>query len=136
MPGHFRADYIPDFPRRDGSTARWFQVVFAVGPGDAATLRTQVHDLFPRLLDTLSGVRLATDADLISLRARRHCPDSAIYHPERPFMFIEVDWSGTAFRSMRDHRDFSLWPSECIMYQNHFDAHYAFTRQYEGQPVC
>jgi hypothetical protein len=135
MPDRFRADYIPDFPRRDGSAARWFQVVFAVGPGDATLLRTQVHELFPRMLAAVSDIPLATDADLISLRARRHCPDSEIYRPEHPFMFIEADWSGTAFRSMRQHRDFSVWPAECITYRNHFGAHDVLTRQYSGQSI-
>jgi hypothetical protein len=136
MQDSFRANYTPDFPRRDGSPARWFQVVFAVGPGESAALRAQVHELFPQMLAALAQVSLVAGSDLVSLGARRHCPDSEIYRPEHPFMFIEAAWSGTAVRGMRDRRDFSVWSAECITYWNHFDAQDVFTRGYAGQPVC
>jgi hypothetical protein len=136
MPGIFRVSYLPDMPRRDRTPARWFQVVFAVGPGDAPTLRTQVHALFPAMLAALSGLPLATDADIISLRARRHCPESSIYNPEHPFMFIEADWTGSTFRTMRQRSDFSTWGSECLSYRNHFDRDDPFTRQYAGQLIA
>ena len=131
MPDRFRADYCADFHLRDGSTMRWFQVVFAIGPGDTALLRTQVHELFPRMLSSLAAMHLASGADLISLRARRFCPDAP--NPEHPVMFIEADWAGRTFRGMSERRDFSAWSAECITYRNHFDARDAFTRRYSGQ---
>ena len=132
LPDRFSANYIPDFPRRDGSPTRWFQVVFAVGPGDMTVLRAQVHDLFPRMLTVLAQVNSATSADLVSLRARRHCPDSKIYNPDRPFMFIETEWSREGFGQMCQGRDFSQWHAHCATYRNCFDAEDVLTRQYWG----
>jgi hypothetical protein len=135
MPGRFNATYIPDMSRRDGTRFRWFQVVFAVGPADTSPLRTQVHELFPRMLATLARVRLATDADFISLRARRFCPDTKILDQAHPVMFVEADWAASAFRAMREASDFSTWASQCATYRNHFDRDDPLTRQYSGEAV-
>jgi hypothetical protein len=136
MPDRFSATYIPDMPRRDDTRFRWFQVVFAVGPGDTIVLRTQVHELFPRMLATLAQVLLATEADFLSLRARRFCPDTKVLDPAHPVMFIEADWAASAFRAMRRASDFSTWASECATYRNHFDRDDPFTRQYSGEAVA
>jgi hypothetical protein len=136
MPDRFNVTYTPDMPRRDGTPFRWFQVVFAVGPGDTSGLRTQVHALFPRMFATLAQVQLATDADLISLRARRFCPDSKILDPAHPVMFIEADWLASAFRTMRRSDDYSAWAIECATYRNHFDRDDPLTKRYSGEAVA
>jgi len=68
---------------------------------------------------------LATEADLISLRARRFSSDS-----KDPAMFIEADGKGSAFRAMQQSGDFSAWAGECQRYHNHFDNDDQLTRQY------
>ncbi|NDF00370.1 MAG: hypothetical protein EB034_19195 [Verrucomicrobia bacterium] len=133
MPGLFRVIYDPEMPQRDGTPFRWFQVVFAVGPGDAGNLRSQVHALFPRTLTTLSQAPLAADAQVISLRARRFCPDTKILDPAHPVMFIEVEWASSALRAMHQRNDYSTWSGECLTYRNHFDRADPLTRQYTRQ---
>jgi len=135
MPDVFKVDYFPDFPRRDGGTFRWFQIVFAVGPGDDATVRSQVHSLFERILPTISDLSVARDAEQISLRARRRVPESPLYCPEHPLMFIEGFWPGSALAIMRQRGDFSAWASECSIYINRFDLHDPLTRGYDPQPI-
>ena len=132
----FSVNYLPDFPGRNGTRVRLFQVVFAVGPGEMVDLRSQVHDLFPKMLAALAQVKLAKEANVVSLCARRHCPDSKIYKPGRPFMFIEVDWAGAGLRLMCRKQDFSQWHTEYITYRNHFDADDVLTQQYSGQAIC
>jgi hypothetical protein len=134
MPGPFRVIYDPKMLGRDGRVYRWFQVVFAVGPGDARTLRSKVHALFPAMLVELSQLRLATDADVVSLRARRFCPDNKILDPEHPVMFIEAEWAGAALRAMQGRGDFSMSASDCLTYRNHFASDDPLTKQY-GEPV-
>jgi hypothetical protein len=129
MPDRFLVDYIPDMPRRDGKPSQWFQVVFAVGPGDVAALRKQVHELFSRTLSAISQAHLPTAADVVSLRARRIFPDSKL----DPVMFIEAEWARSGFLAMRKSGDFSGWSRECLSYCNHFDNADMFTKQYAGQ---
>lgn len=136
MPGRFSVTYTSDMPRRDGTAVRWFQVVFAVGSGETSVLRTQVHELFPRMLATLTQVRLANDADFISLRARRFCPNTRLLDPAHPVMFIEADWAASAFRAMRQASEFSTWAEVCATYHNHFDHDDPLTRQYSGEAVA
>lgn len=128
MPDVFKVEYYPDFPRGDGSTFRWFQVVFAVGPGDGIMVRAQVHLLFERILQSISALSAARDAEHVSLRARRRVPEEPRYRPEHPLMFIEGYWPGSALATMRQRRDFSAWASECSTYVNHFDQHDPLTR--------
>ncbi|HEV2454293.1 MAG TPA: hypothetical protein VGY98_08530 [Verrucomicrobiae bacterium] len=82
MPDRFSVTYEPAMPGSEGKLFRWFQVVFAVGPGDAAALRTQVHELFPRMLTALSPLASVHEADHVTLRARRFIPD---LDADRPF---------------------------------------------------
>jgi len=135
MPDRFSAIYTPDMPGRGGTSFRWFQVVFAVGPGDGVILRAQIHELFPRILAVLSPLALASEADLISLRARRFIPDSKL-GDDHPFMFIEAEWTGSTFRLMRERGDFSGWASERLSYQNRIDKEDAFNKQYSGQVIA
>jgi hypothetical protein len=135
MPDVFKVDYLPDFPRPDGGTARWFQIVFAVGPGDDATVRAQVHSLFERMLPVLSDLSEVRKADFVSLRARRRVPESPLYRPEYPLMFIESSWVGSAIAAMRERRDFSSWAKECAEYHNKFDGNDPLTRYYKLQPA-
>ncbi len=128
MPGRFSVTYEPAMPGSDDSLLRWFQVVLAVGPGESAILRTQIHELFQRMLASLSALVLVTEADHVTLRVRRFIPDSKL-SPDRPFMFIEADWTGSAVRQMRERGDFSCWPSECLTYRNHFDREDTFSKQ-------
>jgi len=116
MPDKFRIIYIPDMPRIDLTPARWFQVIFIVGPGDNAVLRSKVHELFPRMLCALSPVPLVSESDFISLRARRIFSD-----PNSTPMFIEAEWSGSCLQKMRLNKNFSVWSGEFISYQNRFD---------------
>jgi hypothetical protein len=118
MPDKFWVTYDPAMPGSDGKPFRWFQVVFAVGPGDIATLRAQVHELFPKMLVALSPLALVREADHVSLRARRFMPDLGT---DRPFMFIQADWTGAAVRQMRDNGDFSVWAKVCLSYRNDHD---------------
>ena len=129
MPDVFRVTYTPDMPSRDGTSFSWFQVVFAVGPGGSPDLRKQVHDLFPRMLGVLSKVSLAREADFVSLRARRFCPETKNLDPKHPVMFIEADWRGSALKSTSQSEDFSDWMERCVAYRNNFDGDDPLTRQ-------
>ncbi len=120
MPDRFSITYEPAMPGSDGKLFRWFQVVFAVGPGDIASLRTQVHELFPKMLAVLSPLKSVHEADHVTLRARRFIPD---LDADRPFMFIQMDWTGAAVRRMRDNGNFSVWANECLTYRNEHDKH-------------
>jgi|ERR1035441_3833910 hypothetical protein len=128
MPDKFDVIYTPDMPGHDGRQFRWFQVVFVVGPGDGVILRSQIHELFPRMLAAISPLALVSDTDHISLRARRFMPDSAL-GSDHPFMFIEADWIGSAVRQMREHDDFSHWADESLTYHNRFDRVDTFSKQ-------
>jgi hypothetical protein len=130
MPGAFRVVYIPDMPGRGGRAHRWFQVVFAIGPGDAKMLRLKVHGLFPVMLVEVSQLRLATEADVVSLRARRFYPDNKILDPEYAVMFIEAEWAGSVLGAMREHGDFSTWANDCLTYRNHFERDDPLTKRY------
>jgi hypothetical protein len=133
MPDVFKVDYFPDFTRLGGGTFRWFQVLFAVGPGDDATVREQVHLLFEGMLPTISDMSIVRKAEQVSLRARRRVPESPCYHPDNPVMFIEAFWHGSALAAMRDRGDFSTWASECFSYVNRLDPHDPLTRSYASQ---
>jgi hypothetical protein len=80
MPKRFRVSSDPAFPGSNGRIFRWFQVVFEVGSGEDSFIRTQVHDLFERMLPVLSEQNLVCKSDHVSLRARRHYPDSKTYN--------------------------------------------------------
>jgi hypothetical protein len=120
MPDRFSVLYEPEMPAEDGKLFRWFQVVFAVGPGDAVVLRTQVHQLFPRMLAALSPLASVRQADVVSLRARRFLPDQDSGF-DRPSMFIQADWTGATVLQLRGQRDFSVWSNECLSYRNYHD---------------
>lgn len=119
-PGKFSAIYEPEMPEEDGRLYRLFQVVFAVGPGDADVLRAQVHEILPKMLAALSPLASVQQADVVSLRARRFLPDQNP-RSDRPSMFIHVDWTGSAIRQMRKLRNFSIWSYECLAYRNYHD---------------
>ena len=127
MPDKFDVIYTPDMPGHDGRQFRWFQVVFAVGPGDTAVLHAEIHELFPRTLAAISPLALVSKADHVSLRARRFIPDSSL-GSDHPFMFIEADWTGSAVRQMRERGDFSNWASESLSYCNHLEREDTFNK--------
>jgi hypothetical protein len=135
MPEAFKVIYIPDFPRLVGGTGHWFQVVFAVGPGDDAAVRAEVHSLFERMLHILSDLSAVREADQVSLRARRRVPESATCRPEHPLMFIEASWAGATIEALRERQDFSSWARELSEYSNWFDQNDPLTRSYERQPI-
>jgi hypothetical protein len=121
MPGRFHVSYDPAFPGSNGKIFRWFQVCFEVGPGEDSFIRTQVHDLFERMLTVLSELNLVCESDHVSLRARRHYPDSKTYNPDHPFMFIEADWSGSVIKAMGKQTSFAAWATTCLSYCNRFN---------------
>jgi hypothetical protein len=130
MPRHFRVAYDPAFPSSKGDLFKWFQVIFEIGPGDDPTIRTLVHNLFERILTVLAEHNLVCESDVVSLRARRHYPDSEIYNPDHPFMFIEADWSGSAIQAMRKQASFTAWAAACLWYRNCFDKNDLLTKKY------
>lgn len=130
MPGRFRVSYDPAFPSSKGDLFKWFQVVFEVGPGEDFTIRAQVHNLFEKILTALAGFSLVCESDIVSLRARRHYPDSKIYNPDHPFMFIEAEWSGSAIRAMGKQTSFASWMTACLDYHNRFDKNDPLTRKF------
>ena len=121
MPGRFHVSYDPAFPGSKGKIFGWFQVCFEVGPGEDSFIRSQVHDLFERMLTVLSDLNLVCESGHVSFRARRHYPNSKTYDPDHPFMFIEADWSGSAIQAMREQTSFLFWSANCLSYQNRFD---------------
>jgi len=130
MPARFRVSYDPAFPGSNGKLFSWFQVVFKVGPGEDSTIRMQVHNLFERMLAAFSELNLVCESDLVSLSARRHYPDSKIYNPDHPFMFIEAEWSGSAVRAMSKQANFTSWATACLDYSNLFDRNDPLTKKY------
>lgn len=128
MPDRFSVIYEPEMPRDDGKIFRWFQVVFAVGPGDPAVLRGQVHELFPKMLAALSPLTSVREADVVSLRARRFLPDQDSGF-DRPNMFIQADWTGAIVRQLRGQRSFSVWVNECLTYRNFHDKGDVFNKR-------
>lgn len=128
MPDRFSVIYEPEMPGENGKLFRWFQVVFAVGPGDAAVLRAQVHELFPKMLSALSALASVREADVVSLRARRFLPDQDSGF-DRPHMFIQADWTGTTVRQIRKQKDFSVWVNECLTYRNYYDKGDIFNKR-------
>jgi hypothetical protein len=133
MPGRFHVSYDPTFPGSNGKIFRWFQVCFEVDSGEDSFIRAQVHDLFERMLTVLSDLNLVCESGHVSLRARRHFPDSKMYNPDHPFMFIEADWSGSAIQSMRKETSFPSWSVACLSYQNRFDKNDPLNK-YENDP--
>jgi hypothetical protein len=127
MPDRFSVLYEPEMPGEDGRIFRWFQVVFAVGPGDAVVLRAQVHELFPRMLAALSPLPSVRKADVVSLRARRFLPDQDPGF-DRPYMFIQADWTGAAVRQIRGQKNFSVLANECLTYRNYQDKGDVFNK--------
>ena len=127
MPDRFSVIYEPEMPGENGKLFRWFQVVFAVGPGDTGALRAQVHELFPKMLTALSPLASVREADVVSLRARRFLPDQDSGF-DRPQMFIQADWTGAIVRQIRGQKDFSVWANECLTYRNYQDKGDVFTR--------
>jgi hypothetical protein len=128
MPDRFSVIYEPEMPGPDGKLFRWFQVVFAVGPGDTAILRTQVHELFPKMLAALSPLASVSQADVVSLRARRFLPDQDSGF-DRPNMFIQADWAGATVRQLRGQKTFSVWANECLTYRNYHDKGDIFNKR-------
>ncbi len=122
----FRVFYDPAFPRPDGSTAAWFQVIFAVGPADDAAVRAQVHERFAQLLAAVAPLPEVRLAHTVSLRARRHLPPRT--SPDHPGMFIECAWRGTAVTDMQRTQTFSAWHSNCYYYVNRSDKLDPLTR--------
>jgi hypothetical protein len=129
MPDRFSVIYEPEMPGEDGKKSfRWFQVVFAVGPGDTAVLRAQVHELFPKMLSALSALSSVREADVVSLRARRFLPDQDSGF-DRPPMFIQADWTGPIVWQIRRQKDFSVWAVECLTYRNYQDKGDIFNKR-------
>lgn len=120
MPDRFSVIYEPEMPGQAGKLFRWFQVVFAVGPGDTTVLRAQVHELFPRMLAALSLLASVREADVVSLRARRYLPDQDSGF-DRPNMFIQADWTGAIIWQIRRQKNFQVWANECLAYRNYHD---------------
>jgi len=116
MPSSFKVTYDPFFPRADGSTFSWFQVVFAVGPGEETELRELVHATFEKALTRLARLRPAIKSDHVTLRARRHVPPTT--DPKWPHMFIECSWRGTDLRALILARDMTQWHAVCQTYLN------------------
>jgi len=130
-----KVTYDPAFPRSNGSLARWFQVAFAVGPGDDTTVLADVHSRFEQMLSVLSDLPAVRNADVVSLRARRRVPESPLYRPEHPLMFIEGEWLGAAIASMRELHDFSSWAKECCTYRDHFDGNDPLAHAYKPRSI-
>lgn len=128
MPDRFSVIYEPEMPGEDGKIFRWFQVVFAVGPGDASVLRAQVHELFPKMLSALAPLPSVREADVVSLRARRFLQDQDSGF-DRPNMFIQADWAGAMVRQLRGQRSFSVWANECVTYRNYHDKADVFNKR-------
>lgn len=126
-PDLFRVIYDPAFPRGDGSTAPWFQVIIEVGPADEATARAQVHKRFVQLLATISPLPEAQHAQTVSLRARRHVPPNS--PPDHPFMFIECAWQGATVVEMQRTQNFAAWHSYCYYYVNRHNKLDPLTRR-------
>ena len=127
MPDRFSVIYEPEMPGEDGKIFRWFQVVFAIGPGDSADLRAQVHELFPKMLAALSPLASVHKADIVTLRARRFLPDQDPGF-DRPNMFIQADWKGAAIRQIRRQKNFAVWAGECLTYRNYHDKGDVFNK--------
>jgi len=135
MPDVFKVDYLPEFPRPYGGTGRWFQVVFAIGPGIDAAVGAEVHSLFERILLVLSDLTVVRNADAVSLRARRRIPESPLYRPDHPLIYIESSWTGAAITAMYERREFSSWASMCSDYINRFDRNDPLARRYEPDSI-
>ena len=123
----YRVVYDPAFPRADGSTFPWIQVVFAVGPADDAAARIEVHERFVLLLTTVAQLPEVQRADTVSLRARRRVPPQSA--PDHPHMFIECAWRGSAVADLHQTHSFSDWHSRCHYYVNRFDSLDPLTRK-------
>jgi hypothetical protein len=130
MPGRFHVSYDPAFPSSNGKIFRRFQVCFEVGPGEDFAIRAQVHDLFERMLAVLVEMNLVCESNHVTLWARRHCPDSKMYNPDHPFMFIVADWSGSTIQAMRKQANFNSWATICLSYRNNFDKNDPLTKKY------
>jgi hypothetical protein len=78
------------------------------------------------MLAALSTLASVHEADHVSLRARRFIPE---LDSNRPFMFIQADWTGAAVQRMRDNGDFSVWANECLTYRNKHDKQDIFNKQ-------
>jgi hypothetical protein len=130
MPRRFRVSYDPAFPSSKGDLCKWFQVILEIGPGEDPTIRTQVHNLFERILASLAEHNLVCESDVVSLRARRHYPDSKTYNPDHPFMFIEAEWRGSAIRMTGKQKSFNSWMTTCLDYHNRFDKNDPLTKEY------
>jgi len=116
----FRVIYDPIFPKKDGKTIAWFQVIFAVGPADHAAARLQVLRRYEDLLRVLAPHSDVQASEIIALRARRHVPPQTT--PDNPHMFIECAWSGHAVVDMLHNHAFPAWHSYCYSYVNRFDG--------------
>ena len=85
-----------------------------------SNLRAQIHELIPKLLDTLSQVKLAREAKCVGLGSMLAIPDAELDSMQRKDV-INVEWAGSDVRMMYESRDFSTWPSMCVSYHNHCD---------------
>ena len=115
----FRVIYDPAFPRANGTTFSWFQVIFAAGPAEEATARALVHERYREILGTIAMLPEVQRADIVALRARRHVPNPEA--PDYPHMFIECAWDGPAVAAMNLAQDFAAWHSHCYSYVNRVD---------------
>jgi hypothetical protein len=121
LPARFRVSYDPSFPGSNENFFKWFQVVFEVGPAENSVAREHIHKLFERMLAILSDFNLVCESDHVSLRVRKHFPESETYNPDHPFMFIEADWNGSAIAKMKKQANFTSWTTTCLSYRNCFD---------------
>jgi hypothetical protein len=109
------------FPVTPTTTRDIVQLVFAVGPGDDAAVRADVHERFTRVLSILGPFPETRSADVVALRARRRVPGDLRYRPHHPLMFIEAWWAGTAVAAMHERGAYSDWAATCSAYINRFD---------------
>jgi hypothetical protein len=111
----FQVDYWPAFPRSDGTTFSWFQVVFAVA-NSAQDLRLFVHDKMAKILEAVAMLKDVQRADRVTLRCRRRMPDA-----NRPVMFIEAEWTGDVVANLAHSGNYSHCLKVNRRYANRFD---------------
>ena len=123
LPDMVNIMYDPAFPPTPEKTVAWYQIVFAVGPGEDEEIRSLTLSLIERLIEILVDEKVYTFAELISLRARRHVPES---RPEHPHMFIEVSWSDSDLKTMSPQS----WHNHAGSYVNRFDRSDPLNKQW------
>ena len=114
LPDVYNIMYDPAFPSALGKHFSWFQIVFAIGPGSDAEIRDQTLDLFQKLIYILSSEKVYTFSELVSIRVRRHVPEST---PDHPHMFIEAVWDSNNLKDIAA----TQWHERAKSFVNRFD---------------